>query len=338
MAGGEGKRLRSVTGDSPKPMVPLLGRPVLEHILCLLRRSGIDDVCMSLRYKPEAIRGYFGSGGELGMRISYHVEEEPLGTAGGVRACLDPRDRRSVLVISGDCVCDFDLRELIEAHRRHGAAVTMALHAEASPLRYGVVLTDPLGRVVSFTEKPGWERVVSDMINTGIYVVSPEAMALVPEGRAFDFSADLFPLLLHRGMEIRALPMDGYWSDIGTPRSYYTTCLDALDGRVRLFSCARPEAADESSAPPEPSRSPAAREVRFADRARIMRFVSQSLMEAGADFSDGLHLDTGEGRVSIAPARGKSCIIIDAAAPDGSPSPALAGKYERFVRKLGKTV
>ena len=338
MAGGEGKRLRSVTGDSPKPMVPLLGRPVLEHILCLLRRSGIDDVCMSLRYKPEAIRGYFGSGEELGMRIRYHVEDTPLGTAGGVRACLDPQDRRSVLVISGDCVCDFDLRELIEAHRRHGAAVTMALHAEASPLRYGVVLTDPFGRVVSFTEKPGWERVVSDMINTGIYVVSPEAMALVPEGRAFDFSADLFPLLLRRGMEIRALPMDGYWSDIGTPRSYYTTCLDALDGRVRLFSCARPEAADESAAPPEPSRSPAAREVRFADRARIMRFVSQSLMEAGADFSDGLHLDTGEGRVSIAPARGKSCIIIDAAAPDGSPSPALAEKYERFVRKLGKTI
>lgn len=340
MAGGEGRRLRPVTGENPKPMVSLAGKPVLEHILRLLQGCGITEVCMSLRYRPEAIISYFGNGQRLGMRIGYHIESKPLGTAGGVRACLDPGDRRSVLVISGDCVCDFNLRELIEAHFRHRADATLALYPESTPLRYGVVLTDFHGRVVSFAEKPGWEQVVSDMINTGIYVLSPSALSLIPEGRAFDFSSELFPLMLSRGSEIRALPMTGYWSDIGTPRAYYQTCIDAIDGKIQLPSLEASAAVSVAKEHKLPvfSQASGSRELHFPDRARAMRLVSQFFMEAGADFSDGLRLDTAEGKIHIAPSGGRDCIIVEATDSGGAPSAPLAAKYAGLVKKLGKSV
>ena len=241
LAGGEGTRLKAVTGDLPKPMVQLCGKPVLEHILLLLRRSGITDVCLTLRYRPEVFRAHFGDGSALGMRLNYHEETAQLGTAGAVRACADFYGDRDVLVISGDCVCDFDLKALIEAHHRHQSAVTMALYAHAQPLQYGIVLTDPEDRVVSFVEKPDWSRVVSDLVNTGIYVLSPAALDRVPRGKAFDFAKDLFPLLLTQGYELRAVQMDGYWCDVGTPRAYYQCCLDALDGKVHLEGFEQPE-------------------------------------------------------------------------------------------------
>ena len=332
LAGGEGTRLKSVTGDLPKPMVKLCGEPVLTHILRLLKKNGITDVCMALRYRPEVIRDHFGDGAALGMRIAYRVDSAQRGTAGAVLSCRDFYGDRDFLVISGDCVCDFDLRALMEAHRRHQSAVTLALYAQEQPLRYGVVLTDPSDRVVSFVEKPDWSRVVSDLVNTGIYVLSPRAMEYVPADRPFDFAKDLFPLLLAQGHELRGVRMDGYWCDVGTPRSYYQCCVDALDGRVRL----------EGVAPPEPEHpgyaarpdAGARRVYACRSRARLMRALSQSLMEAGADFSDGVALENAEGRVHISPDADREALTISAQAADPSKSAALADGFLGLIRGL----
>lgn len=332
MAGGEGTRLKSVTGDLPKPMVKLCGKPVLEHILRLLRRSGITEACITLRYRPECIRDYFGDGSRFGMRLCYHEETEPLGTAGGVRACRDFYNDRDFLVISGDCACDFDLKALIEAHRRHKPAVTMALHAHPQPLQYGIVLTDPADRVVSFVEKPDWARVVSDLVNTGIYVISPRAMEYVPEGRPFDFSKDLFPKLLESGHELRGISMDGYWCDIGTPRAYHQCCLDALDGRLYLEDVA-------SEVPQQQAyftRSDAGVHLvyRCRSRAPLMRRLSQYLMEAGADFSDGITLQNRDGSIRISPAADSEALLISASTPDPTAAGALADRYGSLIRQL----
>ena len=331
LAGGEGTRLKSVTGALPKPMVQLCGKPVLEHILRLLHRNGITDARLTLRYRPEVIREHFGDGSAFGMRLSYHEETEPLGTAGAVRACADFCGNRDVLVISGDCVCDFDLKTLMEAHHRHQSAVTMALYAHEEPLQYGIVLTDPEGRVVSFVEKPDWSRVVSDLVNTGIYIVSPAALDRVPSGSPFDFAKDLFPLLLAQGFELRAVQMDGYWCDVGTPRAYYQCCLDALDGKVRL------EGLDAQREPEHPgyAKRPdagAERIYRCRSRARLMRALSQSLMEAGADFSDGILLENAAGRVRIAPSPDGEALTISAQAADPQKSAELAEGFLGFVR------
>lgn len=332
LAGGEGTRLKSVTGDLPKPMVGLCGKPVLEHIFDLLKRNGITDACLALHYRPEVIRDRYGDGQALGMRLEYRIETAQRGTAGAVRACADYYGDRDFLVIAGDCICDFDLKALIEAQHRHGSAVTMALYAHEQPLQYGIVLTDRQDRVVSFVEKPDWERVVSDLVNTGIYVISPAAMAQVPPDRPYDFAKDLFPLLMQRGYEMRAVRMDGYWCDIGTPRAYYQCCLDALDGRVRLEGVAKPE-------PEHPgyARRPDAGAQRVyvcRSRARLMRVLSQSLMEAGADFSDGVALRNDVGNVRIAPAPDQEAVTISAQAADPSRSAELADGFLGFVKGL----
>ena len=322
MAGGEGTRLKSVTGDRPKPMALLAGKPVLEHILALLRRNGITEACLTLRYRPEVIRDYFGDGSAFGMKLEYHVEAEPLGTAGGVRACAAWYGREDFLVISGDAACDFDLRALAKAHRERGAAVTMALYSRETPLQYGTVLTDRSGRVVSFCEKPDWSHVVSDLVNTGIYVVRPEAMDLVPEGEPWDFARDLFPALMAAEQPILGVPMAGYWCDIGTPRAYHQCNLDALDGRLELAPSPRELSAKptegvapsprELSAKPTEGVAPSPRELSTKptegvfpcrSRARLMRELSCSGMEAGADMdlSAGLTLRLGDNRLHVAP-------------------------------------
>ena len=332
MAGGEGTRLKTVTGDLPKPMAKLGGKPVLEQILKLLKRNGITNACITLRYRPECIRDYFGDGAALGMHLSYHVEDTPLGTAGGVRACADYYGDRDFLVISGDCACDFDLAPLLEAHRRHRPAVTMALYAHPRPLQYGIVLTDPRHRVVSFVEKPDWSRVVSDLVNTGIYVVSPAAMGFVPAQTPYDFGKDLFPRLLETGHEIIGIPLEGYWCDIGTPEAYYQCNLDAIHGLLRLEDAPAPELPHPGYA----TRPDAGTQLlyRCRNRARLMRLLSQSLMEAGADFSDGLTLERASGHVRVTPAPDSEAVIISAGTADPSASAALAQEVSALARRL----
>ena len=176
MAGGEGTRLRPLTSNQPKPMVPIVGKPCMEHILDLLREHGIDEVIVTLAFMPQAIRSYFGDGESLGLSIEYSVEESPLGTAGSVRLAGATRLDETFLVISGDALCDVDLTELVKAHREKEAAVTIGLKSVENPLEFGIVVTDEDGRIERFLEKPSWGQVFSDTINTGIYVVEPECL------------------------------------------------------------------------------------------------------------------------------------------------------------------
>ena len=177
MAGGEGTRLRPLTSNQPKPMVPVVGKPCMEHILDLLRKHGIEEVIVTLAFMPQAIRSYFGDGESLGLSIEYSVEESPLGTAGSVRLAGTERLDETFLVISGDALCDVDLTALLEDHRKSESAVTIGLKSVENPLEFGIVVTDEDGRIERFLEKPSWGQVFSDTINTGIYVVEPEACA-----------------------------------------------------------------------------------------------------------------------------------------------------------------
>jgi mannose-1-phosphate guanylyltransferase/phosphomannomutase len=233
MAGGEGTRLRPLTSNQPKPMVPIVGKPCIEHILELLRGHGLDEVIVTVAFLPQAIRSYFGDGESLGMKIVYSVEETPLGTAGSVRLALDQLDE-TFLVISGDALCDIDLTALIDFHKEKGAAVTIGLKSVDNPLEFGIVVTDEDGRVERFLEKPSWGQVFSDTINTGIYVVEPEALRHVPAEGPYDFSKQLFPLLLEMGRPLYGYVCEGYWQDIGNLDQYRQANFDALDEKVQL--------------------------------------------------------------------------------------------------------
>jgi mannose-1-phosphate guanylyltransferase/phosphomannomutase len=233
MAGGEGTRLRPLTSNQPKPMVPIVGKPCMEHILELLKEHGLEDVIVTLAFMPQAIRSYFGSGDNLGVQIEYSVEESPLGTAGSVRLASD-RLGDTFLVISGDALCDVDLTDLIRVHREKQAAVTIGLKSVENPLEFGIVVTDEDGRIERFLEKPSWSQVFSDTINTGIYVIEPEALSHVPTDRPYDFSKELFPLLLEMGRPLYGYVFDSYWQDIGNLDQFRQANFDALDERVSL--------------------------------------------------------------------------------------------------------
>jgi mannose-1-phosphate guanylyltransferase/phosphomannomutase len=233
MAGGEGTRLRPLTSNQPKPMVPIVGKPCMEHILELLREHGFRDVVVTVAFLPQAIRSYFGDGEPMGLNIEYSVEENPLGTAGSVRLASGRLDDTFV-VISGDALCDIDLGRIVDFHRERNAAVTIGLKAVENPLEFGIVVTDEDGRVERFLEKPSWGQVFSDTINTGIYVLEPEVLRHVPTDRGYDFSKELFPLLLEMGRPIYGCVCDGYWQDIGNLDQFRQANFDALDEKVRL--------------------------------------------------------------------------------------------------------
>src|SRR5581483_2122296 len=186
MAGGEGTRLRPLTSNQPKPMVPIVGKPCMEHIIELLKAHGFEDVIVTVAFLPQAIRSYFGTGESLGVRVSYSVEESPLGTAGSVRLAAGRLDD-TFLVISGDALCDLDLTKIVEYHREKKASVTIGLKSVENPLEFGIVVTDEEGRIERFLEKPSWGQVFSDTINTGIYVPEPEVLRHIPKDRPYDF-------------------------------------------------------------------------------------------------------------------------------------------------------
>jgi mannose-1-phosphate guanylyltransferase / phosphomannomutase len=233
MAGGEGTRLRPLTSNQPKPMVPIVGKPCMEHILELLRDHGFHEIVVTVAFLPQSIRSYFGDGSSLGVEIEYSVEETPLGTAGSVRLASGRLDD-TTLIISGDALCDIDVTQLVEFHRERNAAVTIGLKSVENPLEFGIVVTDEDGRVERFLEKPGWGQVFSDTINTGIYVLEPEVLKHVPRNRPYDFSKELFPLLLEMGRPIYGYVCDGYWQDIGNIDQFRQANFDALDEKVRL--------------------------------------------------------------------------------------------------------
>ncbi len=227
MAGGEGTRLRPLTCALPKPMVPVLGRPVMEYTVDLLKKHGFDDITATLMYRPEEIQGHFGDS------LSYFVETEPLGTAGGVkRACAQAGVRSTVLIMSGDSLTDIDLSAALGFHRERGAVATMLLVREENPTEYGVVVTGRDGRVMRFLEKPSPGEVLSDTINAGIYLLEPEALEAIPEGK-YDFGQNLFPALVEAGKAVYGYVAQGYWCDIGDIATYMRAHRDALDGKIR---------------------------------------------------------------------------------------------------------
>src|SRR3954447_8187729 len=195
MAGGEGSGRRPRTTTQPKPMLPLANKPMMEHIVSLLKRHGFDDIVVTLAFMPNAIRTYFGDGSEFGVRMVYATEEQPLGTAGSVRNAMDELDER-FLVISGDVLSDIDLAQIVAFHEEREAMATIGLVAVENPLEFGIVITREDGSIERFLEKPTWGQVFSDTINTGIFVLEPEVFDFIPEGRPVDFSSEVFPALL----------------------------------------------------------------------------------------------------------------------------------------------
>jgi mannose-1-phosphate guanylyltransferase/phosphomannomutase len=233
MAGGQGTRLRPLTSNQPKPMLPIVGKPMMQHILALARRHGITEVVATVQFLASVIRNYFGDGSDLGISLSYVTEQEPLGTAGSVKnaeALLDDR----FLVLSGDSLTDVDLTELIGFHEKNGAALTVTLKRAENPLDFGIVITDEEGRVERFLEKPGWGEVFSDTINTGIYVVEREILDHIPAGQEFDFSHDLFPLLLDKGLPLFGYVTDRHWTDVGNLEAYLGAHWEALERQVEV--------------------------------------------------------------------------------------------------------
>ncbi len=233
MAGGEGTRLRPLTSNQPKPMVPIVGKPCMEHIVDLLRRHGFTEVTVTLAFLPQAIETYFGDGESLGVSMDYSLEATPMGTAGSVRLAAR-RLEEPFLVISGDALTDFDLGGLVRSHMETQSAVTIALKAVDNPLDFGIVVTGEDGRIERFLEKPTWGQVFSDTINTGIYVLDPGVLRHVPDDRPFDFSKELFPRLLELGRPMYGHVCDGYWQDIGNLEQYRQANFDALDKQIAL--------------------------------------------------------------------------------------------------------
>jgi len=236
MAGGQGSRLRPLTLTRPKPLIPLVNKPVVTHIILWLRRHGITDVVLTLQHQADLFQGHLGDGTGLGVKIRYAVEESPMGTAGGVRNTLQAglvSPGETVLVVSGDAVTDIDLRQLIAFHQDKQADVTVALHRTPNPLEYGMVITEPDGRIVQFVEKPGWAEVVSDLVNTGVYVIETDILEKVSPDEPVDFSNDLFPVLLNESRPLYGLPLSGYWCDVGAPPAYMDATFDMLMDRVQ---------------------------------------------------------------------------------------------------------
>src|SRR5919205_242757 len=233
MAGGEGSRLRPLTSNQPKPMMPLVNRPMMEHIIRLLKEHGFDDIVVTLAFVPQAIRTYFGDGSEFGVRMVYATEESPLGTAGSVRNARDELTER-FLVISGDVLTDIDLRAIVSYHEERGALATIGLTPVEDPLEFGIVITRDDGTIERFLEKPTWGQVFSDTINTGIFVCDPAVFDYIPEGEVVDFSGDVFPQLLADGKPLYGHVAEGYWEDVGTLEAYLRAHHDVLDSKVSV--------------------------------------------------------------------------------------------------------
>lgn len=231
MSGGKGTRLRPLTCNIPKPMVPILNKPVMEYLLKLLKSHGIEDIAVTLHYMPSSIIDYFGNGEQFGVKMSYYIEDSPLGTGGSVKNAEEFLDS-TFLVVSGDAFTNMDFQKALDFHRKKKSKATLVLKRESIPLEYGVVITDESGRIVRFLEKPSWGEVFSDTINTGIYILEPEVLDYYKKGENFDFSKDLFPRLLKDNIPMYGYVTDQYWNDIGDINSYIKTHEDLLNKSV----------------------------------------------------------------------------------------------------------
>jgi len=236
LVGGEATRLRPITCDIPKAMVPVLNTPFLEHVIRYLSKHQIDDIILAQGHPQQPIESYFGDGSQFGVRLSYSIEDTPLGTAGAVKNAEGYLDE-TILVLNGDIFTDLDITAMIASHLERKAKITIALTPVDDPTNYGLVETNAQGRITRFLEKPDWSQVTTNMINAGAYVVEPDVLAHIPPQVNFSFERELFPLLLDQGEPIYAYSSSAYWIDMGTPEKYLQLHRDLLSGGSCQHSC-----------------------------------------------------------------------------------------------------
>ncbi len=270
LVGGFGTRLRPLTRDIPKQMLPVVDRPIIEHVVAHLAGHGVTRVVLSLGFRPEAFADAYPDGTCAGLPLHYAVEPEPLDTAGAVRfAALEAgigADDDTFLVLNGDVLTDLDIGAMIASHRAAGAEATLALTEVDDPSRYGVVPTDAEGRVLGFVEKPDAESAPSRWINAGTYVLEPSILDRIPDGRPVSIEREVFPAMAAEGC-LHAMRSDAYWIDTGTPEAYIRAQLDLVDGTRGDLPAVHPSATVDPSA-----------EVR------------RSIVMAGATVGPGAHL------------------------------------------------
>jgi len=233
LAAGVGSRLDPLTRNVPKPMVPIVNRPVMEHIVELLKRHGFNEIMVNLYYLGEQIETHFGDGSRWGVRIHYSKEDRLWGDAGSVKRCEHFFDDTFV-VIGGDDITDLDLTRLLRYHEEKRAIATIALSLVDDPSEYGIALLNERGRITRFLEKPRGEVIFSNAANTGVYVFEPEIFDLIPRGVTYGFGANLLPLLLEQRRPFYGFLTSSYWKDVGNLRTYQQTHVDAMQGRVSL--------------------------------------------------------------------------------------------------------
>lgn len=233
MAGGEGRRLRPLTCTLPKPMARILGKPIVEYIFELLISAGITEASVTLGYLPHMIEERYESGYK-NLKLNFAREDKPLGTAGGVKNAAASFNE-PFIVISGDAVCDFDLEKIVSYHKARGAQVTVVAVEASDPREYGIITVDKENRITGFIEKPSWTQAISNLANTGIYIINPECLDLIPKGESFDFASDLFPMMLEKDMPVYCYHADGYWCDAGNIEAYLKCHRDAFDGKIKTI-------------------------------------------------------------------------------------------------------
>lgn len=233
MAGGKGTRLRPLTSNQPKPMIPIANKPCMEHIVNLLKRHGFEDIVVTVGFMPEAIQDYFGDGSDWDTSIEYSVEDEPMGTAGSVKLAEEHLSERFIIV-SGDALTDANLQKAVAFHEERGSEATLFLQEVDDPSEFGIVVVDDEGRVERFLEKPDPEEVFSYTANTGIYILEPSVLEEIPAGEEYDFADDLFPKLLDAERPVYGYVTEKpYWEDIGNIGQYMDAQKAVLDGEVR---------------------------------------------------------------------------------------------------------
>lgn len=234
LAAGVGSRLDPLTNQIPKPLVPVGNRPVMEHIVCLLRAHGVTEIVSNLHHLPEQLVDFFGDGSRLGVKLTFHHEKELTGDAGGVRACRDFLENDTFLVVMGDLLTDADLTHIIYEHKKKGALATIAIKEVEDVSQFGVVIKDKQGFITGFQEKPAPEEALSNLASTGIYVLEPEVFKYIPSNGTFGFGRQLFPLLLEKRLPVLAVQFKDYWSDVGTIKQYRLSNFDVLEGKVKV--------------------------------------------------------------------------------------------------------
>ena len=235
MAGGEGTRLRPLTVHRPKPLVPVGGKPIMLHIIELLKKHGFEEAIATVHYLADEIEGYFGDGKDFGFNLRYSVEDIPLGTAGSIKKAAETFNiNEPLLILSGDSLTDIDLSEAIAFHKDSGALVTIVLSRVSNPLEYGVVIVDESGRIQRFLEKPSGDEAFSDTVNTGIYIIETEVLTYIGNQQFVDFSQNLFPKLLQEGKPLYGFISNGYWCDVGNHTSYMEANFAVLNGKVNV--------------------------------------------------------------------------------------------------------